>query len=162
MPTGSRTLDCVFAFGSNTVAKAHAHACLIHNCFLSRDASTLVCDFTTYVRPLLESCFAFVFQLKEQVLPKSFGKSALLPPRCRMHSATVCPSCSLYNALWNITKRYGSVTKRSERCRTLWNVAEVLWGVAEHYRTLWERYDLLWNVTEMLRKIFIFLSLNEF
>jgi len=76
-------LDHVFAFGSNTVAnvscvrdlgvlidsnlsfvehishivaKAHARAYLIHKCFLSRDTSTLVRTFTTYVRPLLEYC----------------------------------------------------------------------------------------------------------
>jgi len=70
---GSPSLDHVFAFGSNTVvnvscvrdlgmfidsnlsfaehishivAKAHARACFIHKCFLSRDTSTLVCAFT--------------------------------------------------------------------------------------------------------------------
>jgi len=36
------------------VAKGHARACLIRKCFLSRDTSTLVHAFTTYVRPLLE------------------------------------------------------------------------------------------------------------
>lgn len=83
LPVGSPNLDRVFAFGSNTVAnvscvrdlgvlidsnlsfaehishivaKAHARACLIHKCFLSRDTSTLVRAFITYVRPLLEYC----------------------------------------------------------------------------------------------------------
>ena len=40
----------------NIVAKGHARACLIHKCFLSKDTSTLVRAFTTYVRPLLEYC----------------------------------------------------------------------------------------------------------
>jgi len=39
---------------SQTVAKAHARASLIHKCFLSKDQSTLVNAYTTYVRPLLE------------------------------------------------------------------------------------------------------------
>jgi len=83
LPVGSLSLDYVFTFGSNTVsnvscvrdlgvlidsnlsfaehishivAKAHARACLIHKCFLSRDTSTLVRAFITYVRPLLEYC----------------------------------------------------------------------------------------------------------
>jgi len=38
------------------VAKGHARACLIRKCFLSKDTSTLVRAFTTYVRPLLEHC----------------------------------------------------------------------------------------------------------
>jgi len=38
---------------SHIVTKAHAHACLIQLCFLSRDTSTLECAFTTCVCPLL-------------------------------------------------------------------------------------------------------------
>jgi len=38
------------------VAKGHARVCLIRKCFLSKDTSTLVRAFTTYVRPLLEYC----------------------------------------------------------------------------------------------------------
>jgi len=40
---------------NHIAAKAHARACLIH-IFLSRDTSTLVRAFMTYVRPLLEYC----------------------------------------------------------------------------------------------------------
>ena len=36
------------------VAKAHARACLVHKCFLSKNRDTLAKAFTTYVRPLLE------------------------------------------------------------------------------------------------------------
>jgi hypothetical protein len=39
----------------NTIAaKAHARACLIHKCFISRDAVTLTRAFVAYVRPILE------------------------------------------------------------------------------------------------------------
>lgn len=41
---------------AKVVSKAHARACLIHKCFLSRDSATLVRAFVTYVRPLLEYC----------------------------------------------------------------------------------------------------------
>jgi len=44
-----------FATHVNTIAaKAHARACLIHKCFISRDAVTLTRAFVTYVRPILE------------------------------------------------------------------------------------------------------------
>jgi len=83
LPVGSPSLNHVLVFGSNTVAnvncvrdlgvlidsnlsfaehishivaKAHARACLIHKCFLSRDTSTLIRAYITYVRPLLEYC----------------------------------------------------------------------------------------------------------
>jgi len=83
LPVGCLSLNCAFSCGSNTVAnascvrdlgvlidsnlsfvehinhvvaKAHARSCLIHKCFLSRDTSTLVRAFITYVRPLLEYC----------------------------------------------------------------------------------------------------------
>ena len=36
------------------VVKAHARANLIHKCFISRDATTIVKAFVTYVRPILE------------------------------------------------------------------------------------------------------------
>ena len=39
---------------SQTVAKAHARASLIHMRFLSKDQSILVNAYTTYVRPLVE------------------------------------------------------------------------------------------------------------
>ena len=40
---------------NHIVAKAHARACLIHECFfVCRDTSNLVRAFMTYVRPLLE------------------------------------------------------------------------------------------------------------
>jgi len=39
----------------NTLAaKAHARACLIHKCFIPRDAVTLTRTFLTYVHPILE------------------------------------------------------------------------------------------------------------
>jgi len=47
--------DLSFATYVNTIAaKAHARACLIHKCFISRDAVTLTRAFVTYVRPILE------------------------------------------------------------------------------------------------------------
>ena len=36
------------------VAKAYTRACLIHKCFLSKDAATLTKAYVTYVRPILE------------------------------------------------------------------------------------------------------------
>ena len=36
------------------VAKAHSRACLIHNCFLSKNQKSLAKAFVTYVRPLVE------------------------------------------------------------------------------------------------------------
>ena len=38
------------------VAKAHARANLIYECFISKDTRTLVKALKTYVRPLLEYC----------------------------------------------------------------------------------------------------------
>jgi len=47
--------DLSFATHVNTIAaKAYARACLIHKCFLSRDAVTLTKAFVAYVRPILE------------------------------------------------------------------------------------------------------------
>jgi len=47
--------DCKFNNHiSHIVARAHTRANLIHKCFTSKDPSTLVRAFTTYVRPLLE------------------------------------------------------------------------------------------------------------
>ena len=37
-----------------TVAKAQSRANLIHKCFISKDPTTLIRAFTTYVRPILE------------------------------------------------------------------------------------------------------------
>jgi len=39
------------------VTRAHRLANLIHKCFTSRDSSTLMRTFVTYVRPLLEYAF---------------------------------------------------------------------------------------------------------
>jgi hypothetical protein len=50
-------VDCKLKFAShinNIVSKASTRACLIHKCFLSRDAATLLRAFKVYVRPLLE------------------------------------------------------------------------------------------------------------
>jgi len=47
--------DLSFATYVNTIAaKAHARACLINKCFISRDTVTLTRAFVTYVRPILE------------------------------------------------------------------------------------------------------------
>jgi len=47
--------DLSFATHVNTIAaKAHTRACLIHKCFISRDAVILTRAFVTYVRPILE------------------------------------------------------------------------------------------------------------
>jgi len=47
--------DLSFATHDNTIAaKAHARACLIHKCFISRDTVTLTRAFLAYVRPILE------------------------------------------------------------------------------------------------------------
>lgn len=50
-------VDCKLKFAShinNIVSKASTRACLIHKCFLSKDAATLLRAFKVYVRPLLE------------------------------------------------------------------------------------------------------------
>jgi len=92
LPVRPLSSDHVFTFGSNTVpnvncvrdlgvlidsnlsfadhishivAKAHARACLIHKCFLSRDTSILVRAFITYVGVLF-LCLVSLF--KEQYL----------------------------------------------------------------------------------------------
>ena len=39
---------------NSMVAKAHARACLIFRCFVSKDRASLTKAFITYVRPLLE------------------------------------------------------------------------------------------------------------
>ena len=47
--------DLSFALHINKiVAKAHARANLIHKCFISKDAATLIKAFTVYVRPIVE------------------------------------------------------------------------------------------------------------
>jgi len=47
--------DLSFATHVNTTAaKVHVRACLIHKCFMSRDAITLTRTFVAYVRPILE------------------------------------------------------------------------------------------------------------
>jgi len=73
-------------------------------------------------------------KLCKQVLPKSFGKSASLLPRWRMHSPTACASCTMCNVtnlLWNVTeaslKRYGTLQKLYR-------------SVADRYGTLQNRY----------------------
>ena len=51
------TIDSNLGFSShinNIVARAHARSCLIYKCFISKDTTTLLRAFTTYVRPLLE------------------------------------------------------------------------------------------------------------
>jgi len=51
------TVDSELKFGKhigNIVAREHARANLIHKCFFSRDAQTLMRAFIVYVRPLLE------------------------------------------------------------------------------------------------------------
>jgi len=76
-------------------------------------------------------------KLCKQVLPRSFGKSASLPPRRRMHSPTACASCTMRNAtklLWNATeaslKCYGTLQSAVGRYRS----------VADRYGTLQNRY----------------------
>jgi len=59
-------VTCPEHIGS-VVAKAQAHAGLIHKCFLSRHVPTLVRAFTTYVRPLLEYCFSVCGRLTRRV-----------------------------------------------------------------------------------------------
>jgi ribonucleases P/MRP protein subunit RPP40 len=51
------TIDSKLGFSShisNIVARAHARSSLIYKCFISKDTTTLLHAFTTYVRPLLE------------------------------------------------------------------------------------------------------------
>ena len=48
--------DLIFSTHTNSIAhRAHYRAYAINKCFVSRDRSTLLPAFTTYVRPLLES-----------------------------------------------------------------------------------------------------------
>jgi ribonuclease P/MRP protein subunit RPP40 len=51
------TIDSKLGFSSyisNIVARAHARSNLIYKCFISKDTTTLLRAYTTYVRPLLE------------------------------------------------------------------------------------------------------------
>jgi len=69
--------------------------------------------------------------LVKQVLPKSFGKSASLPPRRRMHSPTACASCSLYNVQRSVT----------ERCVTLREITDRYGALMERYGIVTENID---------------------
>jgi len=66
---------------SHIVTEAHPRACLIH-IFLSRDTSTLVRAFTTYVRPLLEYCLCIwsphfkngIYKVEYESVQRNFTK----------------------------------------------------------------------------------------